>query len=178
MPTPVKPFTVISNERKSHRTKAELQLRKQAEASTLTGKRLKERKEVKDNPIAHKEFKRVQKLLRAIEKDDGIYESVINRYCLIQSEIVEFEQSKIKYEEMLENLIEEHKNGNINFLEFMQEYNDLQKTRLSTDKAIQQKRKMLFDIEKENIMTIASALRSIPKKVEKKKNPLKDILSG
>ena len=43
MPTPVKPFTVISNEHKSHRTKAELQLRKQAEASTLTGERLKER---------------------------------------------------------------------------------------------------------------------------------------
>ena len=120
----------------------------------------------------------MQKLLRAIEKDDRIYESVINRYCLIQAEIVEFEQSKIKYQEMLENLIEEHKSGNINFLEFMQEYNDLQKTILSTDKAIQQKRKMLFDIEKENIMTIASALRSIPKKVEKKKNPLQDILSG
>ena len=37
------------------------------------------------------------------------------------------------------------------------------------DKLLQQKRKMLFDIEKENIMTIAAALRTIPKNTEKKK---------
>jgi hypothetical protein len=32
------------------------------------------------------------------------------------------------------------------------------------DKQIMAKRKMMLDIEKENIMTIASALRSVPKK--------------
>ncbi|MDE5741974.1 MAG: hypothetical protein K2H90_05950, partial [Oscillospiraceae bacterium] len=37
---------------------------------------------------------------------------------------------------------------------------------LALDKRIQDKRKMLLDIEKENIMTIAAQLRSIPKKVE------------
>jgi hypothetical protein len=31
---------------------------------------------------------------------------------------------------------------------------------------------MLLDIEKENIMTIAAALRSIPKKDDKSENPL------
>jgi hypothetical protein len=36
------------------------------------------------------------------------------------------------------------------------------------DGLIQTKRKMLLDIEKENIFTIASALRSIPKKTESK----------
>ena len=43
---------------------------------------------------------------------------------------------------------------------------------------IQAKRKMLLDIEKENIMTIASSLRSVPKKAEKKMNPLLEALNG
>ena len=49
---------------------------------------------------------------------------------------------------------------------------------LSIDKQIQSKRKMLLDIEKENVMTIASALRSIPKKQEKEDNPLLKVLRG
>lgn len=43
---------------------------------------------------------------------------------------------------------------------------------ISLDKQIQAKRKMMFDIERENIMTIAAALRSIPKKAEPEDNPL------
>ena len=37
---------------------------------------------------------------------------------------------------------------------------------------------MQSDIEKENVMTIASALRSIPKKVDEDADPLKEILNG
>ena len=54
----------------------------------------------------------------------------------------------------------------------------MQKNLISLDKQVQTKRKMLLDIEKENIMTIASALRSVPKKVEKKDNPLLAALNG
>lgn len=43
---------------------------------------------------------------------------------------------------------------------------------------INAKRKMQSDIEKENVMTIASALRSIPKKVDEDADPLKEILNG
>jgi len=49
---------------------------------------------------------------------------------------------------------------------------------ISIDKQIQVKRKMLFDIEKENVMTIAAALRSIPKKEEKKSDALRDALKN
>jgi len=50
---------------------------------------------------------------------------------------------------------------------------------LSIDKQIVSKRKMLLDIEKENVMTIASALRSIPKKDNsKEENPLLRVLRG
>ena len=55
---------------------------------------------------------------------------------------------------------------------------EISKQLISYDKQIQAKRKMLFDIEKENIMTIASSLRSIPKKTDKKKNAVKEALSG
>ena len=64
----------------------------------------------------------------------------------------------------------------------MKEYYNLelgmQKNLVSLDKQVQAKRKMLLDIEKENIMTIASALRSVPKKTEKKDNPLLAALTG
>ncbi|MDD4883577.1 hypothetical protein, partial [Sulfuricurvum sp.] len=40
---------------------------------------------------------------------------------------------------------------------------------INCDKQLMAKRKMLLDIDKENVLTIQSALRSIPKKPEKKK---------
>ena len=48
------------------------------------------------------------------------------------------------------------------------------------DKQLQPKRKMLLDIEKENIMTIASALRVIPKKPENDsaKETILKVLNG
>ena len=54
----------------------------------------------------------------------------------------------------------------------------MQKNLVSLDKQVQAKRKMLLDIEKENIMTIASALRAVPQKTEKKDNPLLAALNG
>lgn len=183
MPTPPKPFTVLTAEKKSHRTKAELKQRQQAEEALSTGVALKERPEVKANPIAHKEFLRINKLLQNIEKNDAIYEPVINRYCMLQAECVDLEQKKekayqqvSKLEKMLDNMTDE-----LEFSEFSKiakSIDGLYKTILAFDKQIQAKRKMLFDIEKENIMTIASALRSIPKKVDKEENPLLKALNG
>ena len=63
------------------------------------------------------------------------------------------------------------------FSEYINLQNDLVKSMLALDKQVQSKRKMLLDIEKENVMTIAASLRSIPKKTEKK-NPLREALSG
>lgn len=46
------------------------------------------------------------------------------------------------------------------------------------DRQIMDKRKMMLAIEKENIMTIQSALRSVPKKPEpKKSSPMADYLA-
>ena len=46
------------------------------------------------------------------------------------------------------------------------------------DKILDSKRQMLFAIEKENLFTIAGALRSIPKKVEKEEDDLMKVLKG
>ena len=51
MPTPTKPANVIRLEKKSHRTKKELASRENAEKTLLTGEKLKERKEVKSDPV-------------------------------------------------------------------------------------------------------------------------------
>ena len=81
MPTPPKPHIVLLNEGKSHRTKAELEQRKKEEEALVTGEKLKERKETRQSPVAHKEFRRIIKLLEKIQKNDALYEPIINRYC-------------------------------------------------------------------------------------------------
>lgn len=178
MSRPSKPFSVITNEKKSHRTKAELKQRKQGEAELVTGVSLKEHPDVKTNPVAHKEFKRLNELLASIGKNDAIYEGIINRYCIITSECKLYENVIQQINDDLNDLKERFEDGEIVFAEYMDYKDRLMSKQLSIDKQIQTKRKMLFDIEKENIMTIAAALRSIPKKEEKKSNPLRDALNG
>ncbi|KNY30200.1 hypothetical protein [Pseudobacteroides cellulosolvens] len=52
MPTPPKPFSVLTNENKSHRTKAELKQREEGEKALATGKALKERPRGRVNPYS------------------------------------------------------------------------------------------------------------------------------
>lgn len=151
---PSKPIALV----KGHRTKAEIEVRQKAEAELLTGLPLKEWRDVKDDPIAHKEFIRVRKALRAIGKDDALHENIINRYCMLHSECKSFEGIKdniLKDIEKAEELPTEDA-----FRTKLALYTQLQ----GIDGKLMNKRKMMLDIEKENIMTIASALRSIPKK--------------
>ena len=181
MPTPAKPASVLEAEGKSHRTKAELEKRKEGEKSLATGSSLKERPEVKNNKVAHQEFLRLNKLLKTIEKNDAIYEAVINRYCILHAECHEFEERRDNFLRSIDEL-EADKDMLIDSDEmtlsaYYKLKNNLQSTVISLDKQIQTKRKMMFDIERENIMTISAALRSIPKKVDVNENPLAKVLS-
>lgn len=186
MPTPSKPYLVLQGEKKSHRTKAELNQRKQAEEALSSNIKIKKREEVKENKVANKEFDRIIKLLDGIEKDDALYEPVINRYCMLQAECVEIEERRASFFELIKGfearVNELSKEDKQMFMEKLVEIS-ANMTRLAghmntCDKLLQQKRKMLLDIEKENIMTIASALRSIPKNKEKSTNPLREALGG
>lgn len=180
MPTPAKPANVIRLEGKSHRTKRELVERERTEAQLLTGKVIKEQKEVRENELAHREFQRIRKLLKNIDKDDDLYGATINRYCLLTAECIEFQEKRERFYKQIEEL-EENRESFAETGELGEYYKlqmNMQKNILALDKQVQVKRKMLLDIEKENIMTIASSLRSVPKKTEKKKNPLLEALAG
>lgn len=189
MPTPPKPFSVLKSEGKSHRTKKELKLREQGEKALSTGTALKARSEVKKNKIANKEFKRINELLKKIEKNDAIYEAVINRYCLIYAECIDFEDKKNKLYELVEKL-EKQFEESVEYLEkedlaketrkFARSISEILGAIVELDKQLQPKRKMLLDIEKENVMTIASALRVIPKKLENDsaKETILKVLNG
>lgn len=179
MPTPSKPANVIRMEGKSHRTKRELAERERAECQLLTGKVLREQKEVREKELAHKEFQRIRKLLKSIDKDDDLYGATINRYCLLQAECIEFQEKREKFYEQIEELEKDRESfANTDDLgTYYKLQMNMQKNILALDKQVQTKRKMLLDIEKENIMTIASSLRSVPKKAEKKKNPLLEALA-
>ena len=176
MSRPPKPVVVLKGEKKSHRTKKELKQRELGEKALSSNIQLYERPEVHNNPLAHKEFVRLTGLLDKIEKNDSIYEPVINRYCLMQAECTEFEQKREKfYQQMLDF---EEKADEVEPAEYYRIQAQMQKILIDIDKQVQAKRKMLLDIEKENIMTIASALRVVPKTSESKKNPLLEALDG
>ena len=188
MARPSKPYAVITNEKKSHRTKAELLQRKKGEEALLTGFKLKEAPEVKADETAHKEFRRVKKLLVALEKEDELYGAIINRYCLIFSEIKQLQEDRAYYSDMIREMREDlHEQKELleNPVEYIELLADVGKSLSkitasisAIDRTIQQKRKMLLDIEKESVMTISAALRSIPKKPEEKKNALLEALNS
>ena len=178
---PPKPAAVIEAEKKSHRTKAELETRKEAESGLLSRKKLQERREVKENKIAHTEFQRVSKLMKAIGKDDALYSSGINTYCLLYAEIGELQEqialldkTAAMLRDTFEKLADEPGNqtDSDQIIRFENSFTRLISQRLNISSMIDKKRRMMLEIDKENVMTISAALRTIPKQPEKKESPL------
>ena len=167
---PPKPFSVITSEKKSHRTKAELEARQQGESSLLTGTSLKAWPEVRENKVANKEFARIRKLLKKINHDDALYEAVINRYCLLTAETKEIDMTIIPgLRSDLQELVEKHREGHIDFIAYLDRKDRIQGLIIAWDKKMMDKRKMLLQIEKENIMTVLAALRAVPKHPQQQK---------
>ena len=96
------------------------------------------------------------------KKDDVLFEGIINTYCLLLSEIEYFEERKVKIQQSLDEL--QDKKFNMEFEMYIKLQSDLLNLFNVCDKKILEKRKMMLEIGKENVMTIASAMRSIPKK--------------
>lgn len=185
MARPSKPAAIIAAEKKSHKTKSELKARAEAEAELLSGERLSERQEVKDNKIAHAEFLRVSKLMKAIGKDDALYSSGINTYCMLYSEINELGKNMQQLDltagllkESFEGLIDNREVCPDDIISFEKSYTRLVSQRISLCSMIDKKRKMMLDIDKEYCMTLSAALRSIPKQPEKKQSALVSVLFG
>lgn len=165
MPTPTKPIGLVVMDGKSHRTKAEIEQRKEAEAELFTGQKMKMWPGM--DKAGKTEFERVRLVLASIGKDDALYESVINRYAQLKSECKKYEIAIKKLRTGIKEAEERLHDGEIEYLDYMTLTQKLYANINACDRQIQAKRKMMLDIEKENIMTIASALRSVPKKVQK-----------
>ncbi|MCI7301311.1 hypothetical protein NIA71_01260 [Ihubacter massiliensis] len=173
-----KPYLVLEQEKKSHRTKDEIMQRREAEKATITGQKMKEWPEIRENKVAHKEFLRTKKVLEAIDKFDEIFAPVVNRYCLLQAECKDFKEKREHFYQNIQKLEEDYENdpGCMKPKEYHQLQAQMETVLISCDKQVQAKRKMLLDLEKEMCLTVASALRSIPKKAKKEEDPLKGIL--
>ena len=158
-----------------HATKEELNIRSMAEKSLLTGQSMTEQPKVAGDPIAHAEFERLLPILTAIGKNDALYENIINRYCLLRSECEAFQRLKERFMANLDALDDDEE------LEAPAKYKlqaSMQKSILDADGRVQTKRKMMFDIEKECAMTVASAMRSVPKAPTEPKNPLLELVGS
>lgn len=182
MARPKKAVAVIDN-KVSKRTKSELEQRKAAEENLLSKEKLFERAAVRDNPSAHKEYLRVKKLLEKIGKADALYGAVLNRYCELYAEIILYSERRDELNGAIDKLNE--KFNALDDIDYDETYSfGKMLTQLiaqvnKVDALIMQKRKMMFDIEKENCMTVSSALRTIPKAQAKPtENPLVALLSG
>ena len=185
MARPAKTVATIKSERKSHRTKAELEAREKSEKALSTGKPIVERPEVKQNEIAHKEFLRVKKELKKIDKDDALYTAVINRYCSLYAECREYEVLRDKVIQLIDTTQENFEKAKYSStkaksdatIKFVGAIDKLVRQITAYDSVVMSKRKMMFDIEKENVMTVSCALRSIPKTpAEEKGNALMKAL--
>lgn len=159
-----------------HRTKQEIAIRKQGEAGMLTGEGMKERGDVRNNLDAHKEFMRLRRLFRKIEKDDAIYSQPINDYCLLHAECLAIAGKIERIERDLDYL--EAQSTEMEPVDYLQLRNALYDKELKLSAELDKKRDKKRAIEDKNLMNIQSALRSIPKKPEDKKNPLLEALGG
>ena len=130
-------------------------MRKAAEDAMLSHEPLYERAEVRKNKAAHAEFRRVAKLMGAIGKNDALYSSGLNTYCLLYAEIAKLESDRERIQAMMDKLM--NKSEEI----------------CDPDELIQ----AVKAIDKENVMTVSAALRSIPKTPEKAVNPILAALS-
>ena len=176
---PSKPVAVIEAEGKSHRTKAELECRKAAEDAVLSHEPLFERAEVRRNELAHAEFERVARLMDAIGKNDALYSSGLNTYCLLYAEIAELEEEKGRIRAMIEKLSDKAEDicEAEELVQAMKAIDKMLGKVLSVGTTIDQKRRLMLAIDKENVMTVSAALRSIPKTPEKEVNPILAALS-
>ena len=168
MARPSKPTSVIMLEGVSHRTKAELKTRSDAEKAMLTGTLMRMSFNAKEHETAAKEFHRIKNLLGKVGKDDALYAQTINTYCILVEETEQVAIMRDKFSTALDEFEDRCHSENLEYAEIIKDRIAMQKQILDCDKQLQSKRKMILDISKENIMTIQSALRAIPKKPEEK----------
>jgi len=130
-----------------HRTKKELELRKQGEAKLRSNRTQHMSEAVQSDPVATKYYLRLVELYDDIDMNEGFFENCINRYCLLLSD----------HDRLTKLLNEAYE------LETSKETLQLIS---SIERQISKIRDQLLSIEKENLLTVNSKLRAVPKKPE------------
>ena len=172
MARPSKPVALLEG----HRTEDELKARRDAEKAMFTGVSIQMQFVKKEHKKAAKEFKRIKELFAKIGKDDDVYGEILNTYCLLVEECEQIQDVRNQFICSKEELREAYHNGEcgdpedlgIGASEYYRLLAKLSDNIINCDKQLMAKRKMILDISKENIMTVQSALRAIPKKPVKK----------
>ena len=155
---PSKPTDMILLEGKSHRTKAELNHRKSAEQALYTGENFRESVQVKNNPIAHKEFSRLKKLYAKIAYIDALDQQVINRYCLEIANQIRLADLAEKLELKIDEINDNMRTSNIVALF---------KAISGVEYEIRKSKEFLLKFEDRLFLNPASRIRSVPKTPEK-----------
>ena len=172
MPTPSRTVSQV----KSHLTKAQRATRAQAEKNQNSGETMTPSAAVRADPVAFDHYRKVRARLHAAGTDDALIENVINRYCIMLSE-AEAQEIEISTFRALLREIEDHKDGQ-DFAAYISQAQGMAQTIQTARKQLNATRKMLLDIEDKNALTIASKLRSIPKKeAEAEPDPMASFLA-
>lgn len=177
MGRPSKSATAIITERRSHRTKSEIEYRRKQEKSFLSNKKIIESAEVKNNQTAHKKFVEITGLLKKIELNDALIGNPINRYCLLYSECFDLEKNIAENKILKIKLQEKCESEEIEFLEYIALLSNLEKSFFKYDSLLMARRDMMLKIERESLMTVASKLRAIPKNPKNNKDEESDSMN-
>ncbi len=190
-----RPSKPVATNRK-HLTNAEKEQRQHYEQALLSGKKITERKRVREDEIAHGEFRRVVALMKAIGKNDALYSEQINRYaelhseeefykdlaCSLRGELAELNTLSKEVTAAIGQLADIHDELNADeargladsvaavtnaLSELLKRRGELLKQISDADLKIKQKREAKLAIERENCMSVSAALRTIPKDVHK-----------
>lgn len=159
---PSKPVDLILMEGKNHITKAEIEVRKNAEAALRAGGEIQADNAVKASPVAFKEFKRLKKLYSKIEFVDAFDQQIINRYCLALADMATLRDFAEKLDSKIDSL------GADGTAFEAKDVVNLYRSIDSVIGKIQAQEKQLLAFEDRLFLNPAGRMRSIPKKPEKK----------
>ena len=157
MARPSKPVDLIIMTGGKNLTKKEIKLRKEKEDELKSKCKYNPNNKVKQNAEALKMFNKLKKLYKDIEYVDGLDENIINRYCLLTSEV-----------DAMENLLA-RMNNDIDKCENSAQMITMYKSISGMESCLNKARDMLLKMEDRMFLNPTSRVKSVPKKPEEKK---------
>lgn len=157
MARPSKPTALLVLEGKARKTKAELEYRANGEKALRTGDLPRVTAQVKADPAAYAEFRRLRRLYAKIEFVDALDQQAINRYCMEVSNLSRMQQALnalIAGMEAEEDLIERAR---------------LAKKIIEGSVALRMHQELLIKYEDRLFLNPASRIRAVPKTPPKEK---------